>query len=140
MCGVIKFNENYDEDDIENKNITNVFLNEQQNKIFMDNKFIKNLEIDLINNEKYKINDSLIIEDIKFSNKNLKDFGLILYNLNIFDVKIVGIEKICNELYNIWNEISKKIGIKEKDTSINFPLFINSLIQRRNILFFSKKI
>ena len=115
-----------------------------------------------MNNEEYKINNLLIIDNIKLSNinfsqekyeikdynleiiikkkneeiysieiKNLNDFGLILDNQYIFYGKIKN-DKICDELYKIWNKITKKIGINEKNSSLNFPLFINSLIERRN--------
>lgn len=110
-------------------------------------------------NNKYKINNSLIIENIitneitqgnyksekygidiiinkselnyyTISIKNLNDYGLIL--LAFEEVKnILNKEDLFYNLFEIWDNICKIIGFNDRTTIDYFNLFINSIIKRR---------
>ena len=82
------------------------------------------IDLEIITNENEKESFSLEI-------KNLNDFGLIL-NIPNEIINEVTIHDICDNLYKIWDNIGKVINLNEKDRSLNYQIFINHLIKRRN--------
>ena len=62
--------------------------------------------------------------------ENFDDFGLILL---VFEEikKILTIEDLCSNFFDIWDNICKKIGFNDKAIIDYFNLFISSIIKRR---------
>ena len=133
---------------------------ENKLKLYFNNNFLDNLEINFSYNTKFKNNNNLIVDDIvslndiqgsynienyvlkidinkiknnifSMSIKNLNDFGLILMIPK--EIKeIIDYNELSSDLFKIWDSISKKIGWNHKETIDNFKSFILSLIKRRN--------
>jgi len=151
FCGVLNENQ-----ELENNLIDNGI------KLYINKKNLKSLEIELVDNIEFKADNTLIIDNIKSPNisqgtytitlndinieinlnknedgdysidiKNLNDFGLILSIPNRIQKEITK-ENLCDAFYIIWDTIAKKIGLNEKETSLKFEDFINSIIKRRN--------
>ena len=128
-------------------------------RIYFNNEYLKHLEIDLKNNQKFQENDTLLIDNIYnseniegnynieeygitlnvkkkennnylFSIDNFKDFGLILSVPKV--ITKINNNTLCHDFFTLWNDICKKINLKEKNILENFEFFISSLIQRRN--------
>jgi len=150
--GILKFN-NINE-------LKKSLLEENEFKYYIKKEYMQELETNFLINNKYKINNSLIIEniittekiqgnykskkygiDISITNisgnntytmsiKNFNDYGLIL---QVFEEikNILNKENLTSNLFNIWDNICKTIGFNDKTTIIYFNLFITSIIKRR---------
>jgi len=146
--GILKYNQ-----------INDSILEANEFKFYIKKKYMQELETIFQCNNKYKINNSLIIENIitneitqgnykcekygidiivnkselnyyTISIKNFNDYGLIL--LVFEEVKnILNKEDLFFNLFNIWDNICKIIGFNDKTTIDYFNLFINSIIKRR---------
>ena len=137
ICGILIENEN-------NQELNPAIIEENNGLNYINKSFMKNLEIELVNNNILEVDNNLIINNIKSSSilpgnycingynfeininknnelgnnsiniKNLNDYGLILNIPNKLTKKITK-DNICDNLYKIWNIISKEIGMNEKD-------------------------
>ena len=151
ICGVLKRNE-------EGFNDASI-LEDNPFKYYVKNDILEELGIDYFSNNKFKINNSLIIDNLiiteniqgsfksekygikisvnksDFNNytisfENFNDFGLILLIFN--EIKdSLNYELLCSNLFDIWDNTCKTIGLKDKTIIDYFSLFIKSVINRR---------
>ena len=141
---------------LENKSI----LVEKNKLKYFNHNFISQLETNFLTNNKFENVDTLIIDNIVYSDdiegkyeleeyeisfaikktgsenysmtiNNLNDFGLILKIPDIINNKI-NYDDICLNFYKIWENICKEIKFKERDIINSFQLFISAIIKRRN--------
>ena len=128
-------------------------------RLYFNKNYLNKLEINFSFNKTFENNDLLIIEQIVFSdnikdNYNIEEYGInlkidkkedntiSLSILNFSDYGLIlmipkGIKEInkdclCSDLFKLWENICKKMKIKEKNIIDNFQLFIYALIKRRN--------
>ena len=128
-------------------------------KYYINKNNLEELGIDFMSYNKFHVNNSLIIDNVQSSSniqgnyksekyeieinvnkedfdnftitlENFKDYGLILL---IFDEikESVTYEKLCSNLFDIWDNICKEIGLNDKIIIEYFNLFITSIIKRR---------
>ena len=70
-----------------------------------------------------------------FSIEKFNDFGLILKlpeKLKEISENDYNDEKLCSDLFQLWNDICEKINFSEKNIIDSFTIFIDALIKRRN--------
>ena len=136
------------------------YINDLNNlRIYFNKEYLKHLEIDLKDNQKFQENDTLLIDNIYNSeniegNYNIEEYGITLnvkkkennnYLISIDNFKDFGLilsvpkvitkinnNTLCYDFFTLWNDICKKINLKEKNILENFEFFISSLIERRN--------
>ena len=150
ICGILKM------DDQKNNALS--ILENNAFKYYIKNDYLEELGIDFYSNSKFKINNSLEIDNIhipedihgifkseKYSIKisinkvdinnkilleNLNDFGLIL--LIFKEIKeSLNYEMLCSNLFDIWDDICQTIRLNDRMIIEYFSLFIKSVINRR---------
>ena len=144
--------------DIENNNKNKLLKNENEIRIYINKEFLHELEIMFSFNNKYEYNNNLFIDNIK--SLNFKEGTFEIYNLSIDIIKkgedffsmsinnfndfglilkipkelkdIINYNKLCSDLFKLWDIICKKVGLSEEIIINNFNLFISSIEKRRN--------
>ena len=151
ICAILKMNET-PEDSLS-------FIEQNPIKYYIKKDYLEELGIDFMSYNKFHINNSLIIDNIKISSniqgnyksdkyeiqinvnkvdydnftislENFKDSGLILLIFNEIKESVT-YEKLCSNLFDIWDNICKEIGLNDKMIIEFFNLFIASIINRR---------
>ena len=150
ICGILK-----------NNDITNnkILFEDNAFKCYIKNDNIEELSLNLFSNKKFEINNLLIISNINISEniqghfesekygiqinvsrseynniiislEGFNDYGLVLLIFNEIEESFT-YESLCSNLFDIWDNICKTIGLNDKTTINYFGLFIKAIIDRR---------